>query len=67
MGEVKQINIINWTYYFYDMISIKNFELNLLKIDRKSYNNIGIYNIGYVTIKKIDDCENIYSLNQFAC
>ena len=63
MGEVKQINIINWTYYFYDMISIKNFELNLLKIDRKSYNNIGIYNIGYVTIKKIDDCENIYSVN----
>ena len=45
------------------MISIKNFELNLLKIDRKSYNNIGIYNIGYVTIKKIDDCENIYSVN----
>ena len=63
MGEVKQINIINWTYYFYDMISIKNFELNLLKIDRKSYKNIGIYNIGYVTIKKIDDCENIYSVN----
>ena len=45
------------------MISIKNFELNLLKIDRKSYNNIGIYNVGYVTIKKIDDCENIYSVN----
>ena len=45
------------------MISIKNFELNLLKIDRKSYNNIGIYNIGYVTIKKIDDCENVYSVN----
>ena len=45
------------------MISIKNFELNLLKIDRKSYKNIGIYNIGYVTIKKIDDCENIYSVN----
>ena len=64
MEEVKQINIKNWTYSFYnDMINIKNFELNLLKIDRKSYKNIGIYNIGYITIKKIDDCENIYSVN----
>ena len=64
MGEVKQINIKNRTYYFYnDMINLKNFEPNLLKIDRKSYKNIGIYNIGYITIKKIDDCEIIYSVN----
>ena len=64
MGTVKQINIKNWTYYFYnDMINIKNFNLVLLKIDRKSYKNIGIYNIGYITIKKIDDYENIYSVN----
>ena len=63
MGTVKQINIKNQTYYFYnDMINIKSFEPNL-KIDRKSYKNIGIYNIGYITIKKIDDCENIYSVN----
>ena len=56
MGEVKQINIKNRTYYFYnDMINIKHFEPNLLKIDRKSYQNIHIYNIGYITIKKIDD------------
>ena len=45
------------------MSNIKNFEPNLLKIDRKSYKNIGIYNIGYITIKKIDDYENIYSVN----
>ena len=64
MGEVKKINIKNRTYYFYnDMINLKNFEPNLLKIDRKSYKNIGIYNIGYITIKKIDDCENIYRAN----
>ena len=64
MGEVKQINIKNRTYYFYnDMINLKKFQPNLLKIDRKSYKNIGIYNIGYITIKKIDDCENIYSVN----
>ena len=66
MGEVKQIEIKNRTYYFYNnMINLKNFEPNLLKIDKKSYKNIDIYNIGYVTIKKIDDYESIYSVNPF--
>ena len=60
MGEVKQINIKNRTYYFYnDMINLKNFDSNLLKIDEKHYKEINIYYIGYITIKKIDDCENI--------
>ena len=58
------MDIKNGTYYFYnDKINIKDFESNLLKIDRKWYKNIGIYNIGYITIKKIDDCENINSVN----
>ena len=63
MGEVKQIEIKNRTYYFYnDMINLKNknFEPNLLKIVKKSYKNIGIYNIGYIAIKKFDDYETIY-------
>ena len=64
MGVVKQIDIKNRSYYFYnDMINIKHFDLMLLKIDKKSYKDIGIYNIGYITIKKIDECENIYSVN----
>ena len=64
MGEVKQINIKNRTYYFYnDIIDIKNFDARLLKINKKSYKDIGIYNIGYITIKKIDDCKNIHSVN----
>ena len=64
MGKVRQINIENRTYYFYnDIIDLKKIESNLLKIDKKSYKNIGIYNTGYVTVKKIDDCENIYSVN----
>ena len=64
MGEIKQINIKNRTYYFYnDIIDLENFKSNLLKIDKKSYKDIGIYNIGYITIKKIDDYENIYSVN----
>ena len=64
MGEVKQIEINNRTYYFYnDIINIEEFDSNLLKIDKKSYKDIDIYYIGYITIKKIDDCENIYSVN----
>ena len=64
MGKVKQIEIKNRTYYFYnDMINLKNFDSNLLKIDEKHYKEINIYYIGYITIKKIDDCENIYKVN----
>ena len=47
MGEVKQTNIKNRTYYFYNgIIDLKNFDARLLKVDKKSYKNIGIYNIG---------------------
>ena len=64
MGTVKQINIKNQTYYFYnDIINLENFDSSLLKLDKKSYKDIGIYNIGYITIKKIGDCKNIYSVN----
>ena len=64
MGVVKQIDIKNGTYYFYsNMINIKIFDSNLFKIDKKSYKDIGIYSIRYITIKKIDDYENIYSVN----
>ena len=64
MREVKQIHIKSWTYYLHkDIIDIKNFDAGLLKIDKKSYKGIGIYNIGYITKKKIDDCEKIYSVN----
>ena len=64
MGEVRQINVKTRTYYFYnDIIDLKNFDARLLKIDKKSFKGIDIYYIGYITIKKIDDCENIYSVN----
>ena len=62
MGKVRQIETKNRTYYFYnDIINIGEFDL--LKIDKKSYKDIDIYYIGYVTIKKNGDCENIYSVN----
>ena len=64
MGNIKQINIKNRTYYFFnDMISIKDFDPSLIKIDRKSYKNIGIYYIGYITVKRISDYENIDNVN----
>ena len=35
MGEVKQINIKYRTYYFYnDIINLKDFDSNLLKINK---------------------------------
>ena len=53
MGTVKQINIKNRTYYFYnDIINLENFDSSLLKLNKKSYKGISIYNIGYITIKK---------------
>ena len=64
MGETKELNIKNQTNYFFDdIIDIRNFESNLLKIDKKSYKDIDIYYIGYITIKKFGDCENIHSVN----
>ena len=44
MGTLKQVNIKNRTYYFYnDIIDLESFDLSLLKIDKKSYKDIGIY------------------------
>ena len=64
MGEVKQINIKNRTYYFYnDQINLKDFDARLLKVDKKDYKEIDIYYIGYVTVKKIANCNNINSVN----
>ena len=64
MGELKQINIKNRTYYFYnDIIDIKTFDSNNLKLDKRTYKNLNIYIIGYVTIKKIGQGYDINSVN----
>ena len=64
MGKIRQINIKNRTYQFCnDQIDLKDFEARLLKIDKKDYSEIDIYYIGYVTIKKIGDYNNINSVN----
>ena len=54
MGKIRQINIKSLTYYFYnDQINLKDFDGSFLKIDKKNYNEIDIYYIGYVTVKKL--------------
>ena len=64
MGSTKQINIKHQTYYFYnDVTDIETFDSNMLKLDKKSYKNLDIYNIGYVTIKKIGYGYDVNSVN----
>ena len=63
MGKNRQINIKNRSYYFYnDQIDLKDFDESLLKVDKKDYNEIDIYYIGYVTIEKIDNCNSTNSV-----
>ena len=64
MVKVDQINIKNRTYCFYnDQINLKDFDAMLLEVDKKDYKEIDIYYIGYVTVKKIVNCNNINSVN----
>ena len=54
MGKIKEINIKNRTYYFYNgQVNLKDFDVRLLKVDKKKYKGIDIYYIGYVTVKKV--------------
>ena len=63
MGNINEIHIKHRTHYFFDdMINIKNFDSSLLKVDKTSYKNLGIYNIRYVTMKNFDSV-NIHSVN----
>ena len=65
-NNVKDINIKNHTYYFFDdIINKKEFDPNNIKLDEKSYKNILIYYIAYVTIKdskhvKINSVNRLY-------
>ena len=60
------MKIKNRTYYFYnDLINIKDFDPKLLKPGKKSYKNIDIYYIGYITKKeeyKINSVNSLYLL-----
>ena len=61
---VKDINIKNHTYYFFNsIINIKDFDPDNIRIDEKSYKNIFIYYIGYVTIIKYLQIYNVNLLH----
>ena len=54
-NKIKDIDIKNHTYYFFDdIINIRSFDPNKIKIDEKSYKNIVIYYIGCLTIKDLN-------------
>ena len=64
MGEIKQINIKNWTYYFYnDIINLDEFDGSKIKVDKKSFNDINTYYLGYEYKKKITERNEINSVN----
>ena len=64
MGQTKELNIKNQSYYYIDdIIDIRNFNSNLLKIDKKPYKDFDIYYIAYVAIKKFSNYKNIHSVN----
>ena len=48
MGEIKQINVKNGTYYFYnDIKDLDEFAESKIKVDKKNINVIDTYYLGY--------------------
>ena len=64
METIKQINIKNRTYYFYnDIINLDEFDESEIRVDKKDFNDIDIYYLGYEHKKKISECNVINSVN----
>ena len=62
MSSIKQINIKNRTYYFFNDINIKTFDPNRIKVDKKSFKKIITYYVGHITIKN-HTCAKFNSIN----
>ena len=64
METIKEITIKNRTYYFHnDIINLDEFDESKKKIDKKDFNNIDTYYLGYEHKKKISECNVINSIN----
>ena len=64
MGETKQINIKNQSYYLYrNLIDLKDFDAEFLKIDKMSFKNIDIYYIRYSPFIKIGNYWSNFTVN----
>ena len=60
----KEINIKNWTYYYYnDVVDLDEFDKSKIKVDKKDFNiDIDIYYLTYEYKKKITECNIIRSV-----
>ena len=64
MRELRKINIKNRSYYFYsDIIDFDEFDESKIKIDKKDFNDIDIYYLGYKYKKQITEYNVINSVN----
>ena len=64
METIQQINIKNRTYYFYsDIINLDEFDESRIRIDKKDFNHINIYYLGYEYKKKTSECNVTNSVN----
>ena len=64
MGTTKEINIKNQTYDYYNhIIDLDEFDESKIKADKKDFNDIDIYYLGYEYKKKITECNVIKSVN----
>ena len=64
METIKLINIKNRTYEFYnDIINLNEFDESRIRVDKKEFNDIDIYYLGYEHKKKISQCNVINSVN----
>ena len=66
MGELKEINIKNRSYYFYnDIIDFDEPDESKIKLDKKDFIGIDIYHLGYEykTINLITECNVTNTVN----
>ena len=64
METIRQINIKNRTHYFYnDIINLDEFDESKIKVDKKDFNGIDIYYLGYEHKKKVSECNVINSVD----
>ena len=63
METIKQINIKNRPYFYNDIINLDEFDESKIKVDKKDFNDIDIYYLGYEHKKKISECDAINSVN----
>ena len=64
MGELRQINIKNRSYYFYnDIIDFDEPDESKIKLDKKDFIGIDIYYLGYDYKTKITECNVTNNVN----